>query len=246
MPVFADVRATEYAAEASLLTWIMQSHAAQDSMYSRVRWRGADARWVFRAGSERWSGYAHGRGGQGADAVVRQAYGRVGLPADAPLVGELAISCNRNVASHAAFCDRTLSDAHAGYPGPLAGILAGLRSLCGTHLLVAPCDLPAIEQELLRELQQLALAHPGRIAVVRQGERLQPLLCVLPRTLLAAVDSAWAAGERSPSRLWQRLGICELACREDDPRLLNFNCPEVLLAACQSAHGEWGCYVDHR
>lgn len=163
-----------------------------------------------------------------------------------PLVGELAISCNRNVASYAAFCDRTLSDAHVGYPGPLAGILAGLRFLCGTHLLVAPCDLPAIEQELLRELQQLALAHPGRIAVVRQGERLQPLLCVLPRTLLAAVDSAWAAGERSPSRLWQRLGTCELACREDDPRLLNFNCPEVLLAACQSAHGEWESYVDHR
>lgn len=163
-----------------------------------------------------------------------------------PLVAELAISCNRNAAIHASFCDRTLSDAHTDYPGPLAGILAGLCSLRGSHLLVAPCDLPAIDLALLGELQQLALAHPGRIAVVRQGDRLQPLLCVLPRTLWAAVESAWAAGERSPSRLWQRLGTCELACREDDPRLLNFNCPEVLLAARQSAQGEWGSYVDHR
>jgi len=162
-----------------------------------------------------------------------------------PLVSELAISCNRNAAIYASLCDRTLSDAHADYPGPLAGILAGLQSLCGTHLLVAPCDLPAIEHELLSELKQLALAHPRQIAVVRQGERLQPLLCVLPRSLLAAVESAWAEGERSPSRLWLRLGICELACQEDDPRLLNFNCPEVLLAACHSAQGEWGNYVDH-
>lgn len=163
-----------------------------------------------------------------------------------PLVGELVISCNRNSARHAAFCDRTLGDAQAGYPGPLAGILTGLRTLRRSHLLVAPCDLPAIDLELLGELQQLALAHPGRIAVVRQGERLQPLLCVLPRTLLAAVETAWAAGERSPSRLWRRLGSCELACGEDDPRLLNFNCPEVLLAARQPAQGRWGIHADHR
>ncbi|WP_249186976.1 molybdenum cofactor guanylyltransferase MobA [Pseudomonas sp. KB-10] len=163
-----------------------------------------------------------------------------------PLVGELIISCNRNVTRYAALCDRALSDDQAGYPGPLAGILAGLRSMRGTHLLVAPCDLPAVESELLEELQQLALARPGQIAVVRQGERLQPLLCVLPRTLLVDIDRAWVTGERSPCRLWQRLGICELACREDDPRLLNFNCPEVLLVARQSPQREWKIYVDHR
>lgn len=163
-----------------------------------------------------------------------------------PLVGELIISCNRNVTRYAALCDRALSDDQAGYPGPLAGILAGLRSMRGTHLLVAPCDLPAVESELLEELQQLALARPGQIAVVRQGERLQPLLCVLPRTLLVDIDRAWLTGERSPCRLWQRLGICELACREDDPRLLNINCPEVLLVARQSPQREWKIYVDHR
>lgn len=172
-----------------------------------------------------------------AESVVRQMR---------PLVGELIISCNRNVTRYAALCDRTLSDDQAGYLGPLAGILAGLRNMRGTHLLVAPCDLPAVESELLEKLQLLALALPGQIAVVRQGERLQPLLCVLPRTLLADVEQAWAAGERSPSRLWQRIGTCELACREDDPRLLNFNCPEVLLVARQSPQREWKTYGDHR
>jgi len=163
-----------------------------------------------------------------------------------PLVGELAISCNRNSTRYAAFCKRTLGDSQAGHAGPLAGILAGLRNMCGTHLLVAPCDLPAIDRELLGELQRLALERPERIATVRQGERLQPLLCVLPRVLLAAVEAAWSAGERSPQRLWLRLGVSELRCREDDPRLLNFNCPEVLLAARQSAQGGWGMHADHR
>ncbi len=163
-----------------------------------------------------------------------------------PLVSELMVSCNRNQARYAAFCDRTLSDELAGYPGPLAGILAGLRSLRGTHLLVAPCDLPAVEPVLLGTLQRLALEHPGRIAAVRQGEHLQPLLCVLPRTLLGAIEAAWAEGERSPGRLWRRLGVCELACRDDDPRLLNFNCPEVLLAAQPPASTGRRHHADHR
>ncbi len=145
-----------------------------------------------------------------------------------PLVGELMVSCNRNRARYAAFCDRTLGDAQGDYPGPLAGILAGLRAMRGTHLLVAPCDLPAVDGELLSELQELAWQHPQRVIAVRQGERLQPLLCVLPRKLLARVETAWTAGERSPARLWQRLGVDVLACAADDPRLINFNCPELL------------------
>lgn len=145
-----------------------------------------------------------------------------------PLVGELMVSCNRNQARYATFCDRTLGDAQTDYPGPLAGILAGLRNLRGSHLLVAPCDLPAVDGELLGELQELAWRQPQRVVAVRQGERLQPLLCVLPRSALAQVETAWAAGERSPGRLWQRLGAEVLACAADDPRLINFNCPELL------------------
>lgn len=162
-----------------------------------------------------------------------------------PLVGELLISCNRNVARYAEFADLTLGDALAGYPGPLAGILEGLRHMRGSHLLVAPCDLPVIDSELLASLQRLALQQPEQIAVVRQGSRLQPLLCVLPRTLLVQVDTAWQAGERSPSRLWQRLGINELLCSADDPRLVNFNFPERLLNVTPTALNPRREYAGH-
>jgi molybdopterin-guanine dinucleotide biosynthesis protein A len=164
-----------------------------------------------------------------------------------PLVSELIVSCNRNPERYAAFCDRTVCDPVAGYPGPLAGILEGLRDMRGTHLVVIPCDLPAIDMDLLIELQQLALRHPDRVAVVRQGARPQPLVCVLPRTVLAPVEAAWEAGERSPGRLWQRLGASELVCSADDSRLINFNCPKILAAvASQPEQGLWRGYADHR
>jgi hypothetical protein len=68
---------------ATFLILVMQRDAAGASMASRVSSRGADARVVFGAGVEWRAGLAHGRGGQGAGALGRQADGRVGLPADA-------------------------------------------------------------------------------------------------------------------------------------------------------------------
>lgn len=151
-----------------------------------------------------------------------------------PLVAELLVSCNRNPERYQAFCDRTLADADADYPGPLAGILRGLREMRGSHLLVVPCDLPAIGAELLEALQRMALDEPQQIVAVRQGAFLQPLVCVVPRCRVAEVEQAWQAGERSPNRLWQRLGVLELLCGADDPQLANLNCPEALNAAGQT------------
>lgn len=154
-----------------------------------------------------------------------------------PLVAELMVSCNRNPERYAAFCDRTLADTDAGYPGPLAGILRGLREMRSSHLLVLPCDLPAIRTELLEALQRMALGEPQQILAVRQGAFLQPLVCVVPKCRAVAVEQAWQAGERSPSRLWQRLGALQLACSADDPQLANFNCPESLNEPGQRPNG---------
>lgn len=163
-----------------------------------------------------------------------------------PLVCEVLVSCNRNQARYAAFATRVLGDTQQDYPGPLMGILQGLRALRGSHLLVVPCDLPAISTALLVGLQSLSRAHPERPVVVRQGAFLQPLVCVLPGALGKVVEAAWAAGERSPAHLWKQLQAVELPCTEDDPQLTNVNTPVVLAAALESVrHNNRSTYAGY-
>jgi molybdopterin-guanine dinucleotide biosynthesis protein A len=150
-----------------------------------------------------------------------------------PFTCEVLVSCNRNQEQYGTFATRLLSDPLNDYPGPLAGILAGLRAMNSSHLLVLPCDLPAISHALMNDLKALSQQHPDRPVVVRQGVGLQPLVCVLPHSIKEAVESVWAAGERSPGRVWQQLQAVELHCAEDDPQLININYPALLAEALE-------------
>ena len=44
-----------------------------------------------------------------------------------PLSDDLVISCNRNQQAYRAYADQLVGDAEADYPGPLAGVIAGLK-----------------------------------------------------------------------------------------------------------------------
>lgn len=145
-----------------------------------------------------------------------------------PLVPEILISCNRNLERYAALADRVIVDEQTDYPGPLAGIVAALPQVRGQRLLLLPCDLPALDAALLEQLYRLARTHPDQPVAVRQGDYLQPLVCIIPMSLRLAVESAWNAGERSPARLWRSLDVREYACDEDDIRLSNCNTAERL------------------
>ncbi|EIK96733.1 molybdopterin-guanine dinucleotide biosynthesis protein MobA [Pseudomonas sp. M47T1] len=141
---------------------------------------------------------------------------------------DLIISCNRNQAVYADYADHLVSDDSDDFPGPLAGIRAGLAVARHSHLLVLPCDVPGIDEALLHALLATALQHPGQPLMVRQGEQWEPLLCVIPVAHAAAFEQAWQAGERSPRQVMLALGAQALQCPMDDPRLANLNTPQLL------------------
>ena len=147
-----------------------------------------------------------------------------------PLTDDLIISCNRNAERYAAFADHLIADAPAGdgngdFQGPRAGIRAGLRIARHENLLILPCDAPQLDKPLLEAL----LSRAGnRAVVVRQGEFLEPLFSVIPRALRADLERAWQSGERSPQRWLRSLDPLTVDCPLDDPRLANFNTPELL------------------
>lgn len=145
-----------------------------------------------------------------------------------PLSDDLIISCNRNAASYAAYADRLVEDDNPDFPGPLAGIRAGLAVARHANLLVLPCDAPLLDLDLIQALRRAAVAHPDKPLMVRQGDQWQPLFCLIPTSLGPALERAWQAGERSPRALLLALGAVALDCPADDPRLANLNTPELL------------------
>jgi len=145
-----------------------------------------------------------------------------------PLTDDLIISCNRNPEQYAPFADRLVHDDEGDFPGPLAGIRAGLKVARHTHLLVLPCDVPLVDEALLASMREAASQHPDLPLMLRHDNHWEPLLCVIPVTLGTAFEQAWNEGERSPGRLMRKLGATALTCPDNDPRLANLNTPELL------------------
>ncbi|WP_085577946.1 MULTISPECIES: molybdenum cofactor guanylyltransferase MobA [unclassified Pseudomonas] len=147
-----------------------------------------------------------------------------------PLTDDLIISCNRNRERYAPFADQLVTDDETDFPGPLAGIRAGLMAARHPHLLVLPCDVPGIDAALLHSMREAAALDSDKPLMLRHDGHWEPLLCVIPTRLSPAFEAAWDAGERSPGRVMRDLGAVALQCPDNDPRLANLNTPELLSA----------------
>lgn len=144
-----------------------------------------------------------------------------------PLSDDVVISCNRNHEAYRAYADQLVSDAEADFPGPLAGVIAGLAAARHDWVVVLACDAPRLDQALVLDLLRLAVEHDSP-AMVRQGGYWQPMFSVLPRKVLPLLEQAWSTGERSLQKALLRASVQGLECTETDSRLSNFNSPQWL------------------
>jgi molybdenum cofactor guanylyltransferase len=121
-----------------------------------------------------------------------------------PQVAALLISANRNVERYRAFGHPVLLDAVDGlepFPGPLAGILSGLRAAATPWVAVVPCDAPSLPADLV---VHLAASLAGeRAAVAHANARIEPVFCLLHADLAADLAAALAHGERR-AEAWLR------------------------------------------
>ncbi|AGI25137.1 molybdopterin-guanine dinucleotide biosynthesis protein MobA [Pseudomonas sp. ATCC 13867] len=145
-----------------------------------------------------------------------------------PLSDDLIISCNRHPEEYAPYADRLVHDDSPDYPGPLAGIRAGLAVARHPHLLVLPCDAPLLDRELLERLLRASAASPNDVQMLRCGDQWEPLFSVIPVALRAQIEDAWQRGDRSPRHVFSHLGLHAVDCLAGDPRLANLNTPELL------------------
>ncbi|WP_237171315.1 molybdenum cofactor guanylyltransferase MobA [Pandoraea pulmonicola] len=119
-----------------------------------------------------------------------------------PQVGALLISANRNGDAYGAFGAPIVADETPDFPGPLAGMLAGLRAARTDYVLTVPCDAPYLPADLGERLAAtLSGSAPGTTpaplaayAATAQGPH--PVFALLHRSLADDLAAALASGER--------------------------------------------------
>lgn len=83
----------------------------------------------------------------------------------APQVGPLLLNANRHLDQYAAFGWPVHADTLADYPGPLAGMLAGLSHCTTPWLVTVPCDSPAFPLDLVARLARTLHEVGAQVAV---------------------------------------------------------------------------------
>jgi molybdopterin-guanine dinucleotide biosynthesis protein A len=102
-----------------------------------------------------------------------------------PQVSDLVINANGDPGRFAAFALPVVPDTLSDNPGPLAGVLAGMRWAAANrpsarYVLTASTDAPFLPLDLVSRLAAAAHARPGAIAMARSAGKLQPVIGLWP------------------------------------------------------------------
>ncbi len=143
-----------------------------------------------------------------------------------PRIETIIINANRNQETYRRFGHPVICDQLADYQGPLAGIASGLAHCTTPLLLVLPCDTPNLPDDLLERLLNVLNRENSEIAVAHDGERLQPVIALLRRELLASLDAYLASGERKIDRWYQQHHWSTVDFSDDPAAFVNINCLE--------------------
>ena len=105
-----------------------------------------------------------------------------------------------------------MADLHPG-EGPLGGILTAFAHTTAELVVVMACDMPGVGPAVPAALAAALAAEPAAgVAVAVVGDREQPLTaCWRRSSALAALRSAFDAGERAPRKVLPELGVVRVA-----------------------------------
>lgn len=140
------------------------------------------------------------------------------LPKNSPLL----ISANRSEAIYGTRA-AVIKDIEKSGSGPLAGVLSGLSHMNTPWLLVCPGDMPFLPIKWHWPLRSV-VDHSSDIdcAVIHDGQRLQPLLCLIHVSRLENLRLYLKTGEFSAHKWLDSIGFARVDRKEQGP-FLNIN-----------------------
>lgn len=149
-----------------------------------------------------------------------------------PQVDALMLNANRNLETYCAMGVAVWPDAWPEYPGPLAGMAAGLAHCATPWLVTVPCDTPRFPADLVERLCIAALAQDAEAAMVTTLEpdgslQRQPVFCLLHVSVRASLEAFLRQGQRKIDR-WTGQLRCATVVFENSGDFTNVNTLEEL------------------
>jgi molybdopterin-guanine dinucleotide biosynthesis protein A len=144
-----------------------------------------------------------------------------------PQVDEILINANQDVTSYQTFHLPVLADAIGDFPGPLAGLHAGLKASQHEWVLCVPCDSPLLPHHLAERLMQAVTKENADIAIAKTVVQNHPVFCLCKKSLAADLANYLHQGGRKV-REWQQTHRCIEVHFDDDNTFSNINTLEDL------------------
>jgi molybdopterin-guanine dinucleotide biosynthesis protein A len=157
----------------------------------------------------------------------------------APQVGSVVLNANGDPARFAAFRLPVVADTVAGFAGPLAGVLAGMRwasasAPAARWIATAAGDAPLLPLDLVSRCVAAVEGRPSAIALAQSAGELHPVIGLWPVALAGDLEAELAAGVRKVLDWTDRHGtvpvefpMLRLSGMEIDP-FFNANTPQEL------------------
>ena len=156
-----------------------------------------------------------------------------------PQVGRLVINANGDPQRFARLGLPVVADTVAGFAGPLAGVLAGMRwsiahAPAAHWIVTAAGDAPMLPRDLVSQLTAAVENQADAIALVRSAGELHPVIGLWPVRLADDLEQALAGGVRKVLHWTDRHGtvgvdfpMVRIGGIEVDP-FFNANTPQEL------------------
>jgi molybdopterin-guanine dinucleotide biosynthesis protein A len=149
----------------------------------------------------------------------------------APQVHGVMLNANRNIMEYEAMGVPVWPDELPDFPGPLAGMLAGLSHCQTPYLATVPCDTPLFPLDLVARLAAGLVQSEAEMATAytrEDGELFpQPVFCLMRVSLLEARRHFIRSGERKTGA-WPRSRHNARVSFEEPAAFMNINTLEEL------------------
>lgn len=146
-------------------------------------------------------------------------------------VSTVIINANRNVEAYGRYGVEVVPDSLEGHLGPLAGLLTALQYYDNHLVFMCPCDSPFVPADMPLVLQAALLRHDADVAVATDGERMQPVFCLVHPRMTSSLQSFLTAGERKIDRWFEQANTVEVSFAPDPDAFRNINTREELREA---------------
>jgi molybdenum cofactor guanylyltransferase len=141
----------------------------------------------------------------------------------APQVGGVIINANQNQEAYRTFGVRVVSDAIAGFAGPLAGMHAGLSVSKRPFLASVPCDSPFLPGDLVERLYARIDETGAELAVAKTGDQPHPVFSLMRRGVLDHLSDFLKEGGRKIDLWYATLNVVEVVFDDEAEGFSNIN-----------------------